>query len=230
MRKGIQSTMIARNQSGPKRDTREAILREATDLFAANGYWKTSIRDVAGRLNIPNTSIYYYFKNKEYLLFEVIELSGLAVINELEEVANQKLDSIEKLASMFYRHVALNVEHKNRHKVFVEEGYHLKGKLHERILFLNQQIYNSYYYQIKILGERGDLNATDYSVVTFTLLGTVNWLYRWFKEDGKLSVEEVARILLNTVFLGILKESISRKVKNITFLPPKEKSLREEAP
>jgi AcrR family transcriptional regulator len=217
--------MNARKESGPKNDTREAILREATDLFAASGYWKTSIRDVAGRLNIPNTSIYYYFKNKEYLLFEVIELSGLAIVNELEEVANQKLDPIEKLASMFYRHMALNVEHKNRHKVFIEEGYHLTGKLQERIAFLNQQIYNSYYYQIEMLGERGHLNATDYSVVTFTLLGTVNWVYRWFKDDGKLSVEEATRILINTVFLGILKKSISRKAKNITLLPPKEKSI-----
>jgi len=221
---GLLSKMVVENKTEGKRDTKEAILREATMLFSENGYWKTSIRDVAGRLNIPNPSIYYYFKNKEYLLFEIIESSGVAIINELEQVRNQHLDPVEKLANMIYRHVAYNITHKNSHKVFIEEGYHLTGKLHERIVFLNRQIYNNYYYQIKMLGEQGMLNGTEYSVLTFTVLGAVNWIYRWFKEDGKLSIEDISHVVIQALFTGIVKKSAARRISTIDFLPLEVKS------
>jgi AcrR family transcriptional regulator len=216
--------MVVENKMRAKEGAKEAILREAADLFAEKGYWKTTIRDVAGRLNIPNPSIYYYFENKEHLLFEIIEASGLGIINELEQVRNQHLDPVDKLANMIYRHIAYNVTHKNGHKVFIEEGYHLTGKLYERIVFLNRQIYNNYYYQIKILSEQDLIKDAEYSVLTFTLLGAINWVYRWFKEDGKLSIEDVTRILINTMFLGLLNKSAARKISKLKFLPSQAKS------
>lgn len=202
----------------PKKTTKEAIIEEATNLFYEFGYGRTSIRDVTGRLNIPNPSIYYYFKNKEHLLFEVIESSGLDVINALETVINQVDDPLDKLANMVYRHLYLVIKKRKKHKVFIEEGYHLSGKLAERITFLNRKIYNLYYYQIKILGERDLLKTKECSVVTFMILGIINWAYRWFREDGRLSLEQLVDIIIISVFYGV----VQGEMKAIKFLPIKE--------
>ena len=169
------------NKATPKKNTKEAILEEATDLFYEVGYARTTIRDVAGRLKIPNPSIYYYFKNKERLLFEVIESSGLDVVKELEVAVNQIENPLDKLPNMIYRHISLNIRKRKKHKVFIEEGYHLTGKLYDRLIFLNRQIYNYYYYQIKFLGEKDLLKTREYSVLTFMLLGIINGVYRWYK-------------------------------------------------
>ena len=193
------------NKGAPKRNIKEAILEEATDLFYEVGYARTTIRDVAGRLKIPNPSIYYYFKNKERLLFEVIESSGLDVVKELEAAVNQLEDPLDKLANMMYRHISLNIRTRKRHKVFIEEGYHLTGKLYDRLTFLNRQIYNHYYYQIKLLGEKDLLKTRDYSVLTFMLLGIINWVYRWYKEEGRLSLEQISNMMIDSIFNGMIK-------------------------
>ena len=200
----ITTKKAVHNKGDRKKKAKEVIIEEATNLFYEFGYEGTSIRDVVGKLNIPHPSIYYYFKNKEHLLFEVIESSGLEVITELEKAINYVEEPLSKLANMVYRHLVTVINKKRKHKVFMEDGYNLRGKLADRLMFLNQKIYNLYYYQVKILGERGLLKSREYPVITFMILGIINWTYRWFKEDGRLSIEELAYVVINSIFYGVI--------------------------
>jgi len=189
-----------------KKSTKEAILEEATNLFYEFGYPKTSIRDITRKLKIKSPLIYYYFKDKENLLFEVIESIGLEVINGLEKVVNNIDEPLERFAQMIHMHISLNVKERKKIKIFIEEGYHLSGKFKERILFINRKIYNYYYYQLKMMGERGLLTNKEYSIMVLTILGSINWVYRWFREGGPLTIEEVATRTLQIFFSGILSE------------------------
>ncbi|MGV4888113.1 TetR/AcrR family transcriptional regulator [Streptomyces viridosporus] len=47
--------------------TRELILREATELFAARGPEGTSLRDIAGRVGIDVSSLHHHFPSKDAL-------------------------------------------------------------------------------------------------------------------------------------------------------------------
>ena len=46
-------------------DTRERIQRVALELFAEQGYERTSLREVAERLGVTKAALYYHFKSKE---------------------------------------------------------------------------------------------------------------------------------------------------------------------
>ncbi|TDD79775.1 TetR/AcrR family transcriptional regulator [Actinomadura darangshiensis] len=46
-------------------DTREQIRRVALELFAEQGYEKTSLREIAERLEVTKAALYYHFKTKE---------------------------------------------------------------------------------------------------------------------------------------------------------------------
>lgn len=54
-------------------DTKERIQQVALELFAERGYEKTSLREVAERLQITRPALYYHFSTKEDILTGVIE-------------------------------------------------------------------------------------------------------------------------------------------------------------
>ena len=67
--------------------TRERILDVAQELFTQQGYDKTSLRDIAERLQITKAALYYYFERKEDILIELhlrLEELGANLLDELE--------------------------------------------------------------------------------------------------------------------------------------------------
>ncbi|WP_335983572.1 MULTISPECIES: TetR/AcrR family transcriptional regulator [Streptomycetaceae] len=52
-------------------DTRHRIQDVALKLFAEQGYEKTSLREIAERLNVTKAALYYHFKTKEDILISI---------------------------------------------------------------------------------------------------------------------------------------------------------------
>jgi AcrR family transcriptional regulator len=68
-------------------ETREKILDVAQELFIRQGYDKTSLRDIAERLEITKAALYYYFERKEDILLELhlrLHAMGTTMLDELE--------------------------------------------------------------------------------------------------------------------------------------------------
>jgi AcrR family transcriptional regulator len=49
----------------PRTDTRSRVQQVALELFAEQGYEKTSLREIAERLGVTKAALYYHFKSKE---------------------------------------------------------------------------------------------------------------------------------------------------------------------
>jgi AcrR family transcriptional regulator len=54
-------------------DTRQRILDVALELFAEQGYEKTSLREIAERLDVTKAALYYHFASKEALLAGIVD-------------------------------------------------------------------------------------------------------------------------------------------------------------
>ena len=52
-------------------DTRSRIQAVALELFAEQGYEKTSLREIAERLDVTKAALYYHFKTKEDILISI---------------------------------------------------------------------------------------------------------------------------------------------------------------
>src|SRR5271165_2048541 len=68
--------------------TRDRILDIALELFADQGYDKTSLRDISDRLGTTKAALYYHFERKEDILLELhLRLHALGR-EALEELGN----------------------------------------------------------------------------------------------------------------------------------------------
>ncbi|MFF3851503.1 TetR/AcrR family transcriptional regulator [Micromonospora sp. NPDC002575] len=53
--------------------TRERIKAVALELFTEQGYEKTSLREIAERLNVTKAALYYHFKSKDEIVSSFVE-------------------------------------------------------------------------------------------------------------------------------------------------------------
>lgn len=54
-------------------DTRTRIRQVAIELFSAQGYEQTSLREIADRVGLTKASLYYHYPSKQALLLAVVE-------------------------------------------------------------------------------------------------------------------------------------------------------------
>jgi AcrR family transcriptional regulator len=59
--------------SGRRSDTRARIQQVALELFAEQGYERTSLREIAERLGVTKAALYYHFKSKEDIVHSFTE-------------------------------------------------------------------------------------------------------------------------------------------------------------
>ncbi|MEV5573841.1 helix-turn-helix domain-containing protein [Spirillospora sp. NPDC052269] len=91
---------------GRRGNTREEIRRVALELFAEQGYEKTSLREIAERLGVTKAALYYHFKTKEDIIASLFEEVGEKV-DELVEWARSepmtrehRVEILERYAEM----------------------------------------------------------------------------------------------------------------------------------
>src|ERR1700743_1615416 len=77
-----RATTWASGREESHRARRHLIIRTAAKLFAEKGYENASIDEVADILEVSKPTIYYYLKNKETLLVEIV----LLAIEQLDEM------------------------------------------------------------------------------------------------------------------------------------------------
>lgn len=64
------------------RDTRSRLRQLALQLFAEQGYEKTSLREIAEQLGVTKAALYYHFRSKEDIVRSLIE----DYVGELDEL------------------------------------------------------------------------------------------------------------------------------------------------
>jgi len=79
---------------------RESIIQTALQLFATQGFHKTTIPDIAGKLKMSVGNLYNYFSSKDILAQEIIKYTSESLgekireVNETDASAEQKIHQI----------------------------------------------------------------------------------------------------------------------------------------
>lgn len=88
-------------------NTRQRIQDVALELFAEQGYEKTSLREIAEKLDVTKAALYYHFKTKEDIVISLFQ-DGTQPIDELIAWAGEQPHTLETKREILRRyHAAL---------------------------------------------------------------------------------------------------------------------------
>lgn len=101
---------IRHRQDQEKQELRQAILAAAGELFLEQGYEHFSMRKVAERIGYSPTTIYLYFRDKDDLLFTVVDEGFVRFGRELVAAAASTEDPWERLIALGRAYVTFGLQ------------------------------------------------------------------------------------------------------------------------
>ncbi len=78
-------------------EKKEQIKEAGRKMFAAYGYHKTTLEDIASLMKLKKNSLYYYFPNKESLFLELIEDEAAIYLKKQEKLLKQDIPISKKI-------------------------------------------------------------------------------------------------------------------------------------
>jgi len=195
-------------RSGGERKPREErwaeLIEVATQVFYEKGYDAASLQDIADRLGMLKGSLYYYIQSKEDLLFDVISAvhkEGLAVVRACADTAG---DPLQRLRTVIVGHVEHTCANLVQTAVFLHELSALPPERRVEILG-NEHAYQGVFRDLIELAQKEGLARADLDprLAALSVLGSTNWVYRWFRPGGDFSAEQIAEELAEMAIRGI---------------------------
>jgi len=171
----------------------EKILSVSANLMSQKGFRGVSFQEIAERSKLPKSSLFYYFRNKEELLLRILEGPFDECYRNFQKIAqNDKLGPKEKLYKAIENHLSLLIEHRPNSIIFLNELRSLSAK-NRRIHFLTEiKKYEKGFEKIIVeMKKEGYFEAINSKSVVFGILGMLNWVMRWYRNDGPLTIEEI---------------------------------------
>ncbi|MBM4131995.1 TetR/AcrR family transcriptional regulator, partial [bacterium] len=161
----------------------------------------TSIRDVAAETGFSLGGMYYYFRNKEDLLFQ-IQSTTFASLLELQEAdLAQGGPPAERLRRLVHNHLSWFVSHFSELKVCTYELESLEGERYERVAELRRR-----YFACAAAGVRELTDDQDESRVrhhTLFVFGMLNWIFMWYDPARDRSVERLGDEMVALLLGGL---------------------------
>ncbi|MHC4413708.1 MAG: TetR/AcrR family transcriptional regulator [Planctomycetota bacterium] len=167
------------------------ILEAATGVIARDGYQKASMRTIAGSAGVSLAGLYHYFDSKDRMLFLIQFRTFSALVNNLREKLHGVEDPVEQLQVLVRAHVTYFAANMAALKVCSHELDSLTGPAYDETHRIRREYYELSRAIIdRLLEHYAPEGALDARIVTMSLFGTLNWLYRWYdpKKDRAPSV------------------------------------------
>ncbi len=182
---------------------RDVLLATAEQLFAARGYQATSVRDIAEAMDIKAGSLYAHIETKEDLLWEILTAAADRFFAAADPIVESDLLPMEKLRQLIAAHVQVITDGASLAAVYMNEWRHLTD-LRRTEFTARRDAYEALVRGIVRDGIRsGELADLDEKFATLLILSSMNWIYQWYRTDGPMTPDEIARKLTEMLFKGL---------------------------
>jgi TetR/AcrR family transcriptional regulator len=188
----------------PGYDTqREQILARAAELFARQGYPGTSMNQVARACGVSKASLYHYVSDKYRLLVEIAE----GHIDRLRALLGDEADAVKvdpqaRLRHLIARFMAAYAGAQAQHRVLTEDVKFLEPADRRRILDGEREVVEAFARAIAAV--RPDLGAAHlHKPLTMLLFGMMNWMFTWWRPEGRLAHEDMTPVVADLFFGGL---------------------------
>ena len=183
---------------------RRQIEDVASELFSSRGYAATSMRDIAGALDLRGASLYAHIPSKEAVLAAIVEEAAEAFHDAVRPVAEGPGTATERLRRMVAAHVRVVTGGRERAKVFLFEWTFL-GEERRAAVTRSRSAYQAYFERVIAEGvAAGELDTPDPRLAAVFILSAMNAMAYWYRPDGALGPDALAGHYAD-LFLGGLQ-------------------------
>ncbi len=183
------------------------IYTKAAEIFHFQGFDATSMSNVAAAVDLTKAGLYYYIESKEDLLFAIMNYAMERLETLVIEPSREVADAETRLRSILERHGRLLTEGNKAITILTDEIEGLKPKHRKQILDRKRVYFDFVRDTLEALRAEGNLRSVNTTVATFGLFGTLLWLPRWFRPEGRLTGEQVIAEIVEIAVGGLLKNS-----------------------
>ena len=184
---------------------RASILAEAARQFNQRGFALCSIDDIAERLKITKPAVYYYFRNKQELLYECYVQAFDLADAALDGATNEGRTGLEKL-ELFVRAYLLNGATPDSHIVPLREQRALPPNLRQRLDRRRRGRRDRLRALVAEGVSDGSIRPCDPKGVISAWAGAVGWILESYNPRGPLGFGEVAEQLIALLLHGLSAE------------------------
>jgi AcrR family transcriptional regulator len=182
--------------------TRVEILKAAAAAFRKLGYHGATVEEIAAALHMKKGNLYYYFRNKEEILFACHQYSLDRLLGILDEIEHSGVSPEQKLRQLIgaFVHTILDELHGTALGLDLEA----LSPAHLRTVIVRRDRFDKGMREVLKEGIRsGTFVYADAKLLSFAILGAVNWIPRWYSPNGPSTSEEIADKFAEYLIAGL---------------------------
>jgi AcrR family transcriptional regulator len=191
--------MPARARVSPRRIE---ILKSAAAAFRRRGYHGASVGEIADALHMTKGSLYYYFRNKEEILYFCHDYSLDILLELLKDVEAEGRPPDAKLRRLILAFVHMIIDELHGTALTMDLQA-LSPRALRRIIVKRDRFDRGIRRVLEEGMQAGVFARADPKLLAFAILGAVNWIPRWFDPRGRATSEEIAQAFAEYLLSGL---------------------------
>ena len=185
---------------------RTAILSQAARLFNGRGSRSTTLLDIAQSLGLTKTSLYYYVKTKEELIYQCYIAALDSIMAGLDDIERSHRTGLERVQASMRAHLTgwrEAQEGRRNHTAALLEIASLKDQHREDVerryieMFLRLRQY------MRDGIQEGNIRPIDGTAATLSLVGSMQWSFNWLRTVPMDSFDQVIDDACDLITNGI---------------------------
>lgn len=173
-------------QTPASADRRIEILKSAAAAFRRRGYHGASVDEIASALAMTKGNLYYYFRNKEEILYACHEYSLDVLLALLADVRAETSTPDHKLRRLILAFVHLLLDELQATALTIDLQA-LSPPLLAKIIARRDAFDRGVRRIIQTGMEQGLFAAGNPKMIAFAMMGAVNWIAKWYDPKGPMT-------------------------------------------
>jgi AcrR family transcriptional regulator len=165
----------------------------ALTLFAERGYHGTTMSQIAAALGVRVPTLYSHIRSKQDLLAEIVVETTDAVLADYHHAIAGINDVSERLRRAVEAYALRHATHRRQALVVNRDVFSLDEPTRSAVLANRHQHERAIRQLITDGIEAGVFHVRSPSMASFAILEMSVSIAHWFREDGTLTADEVAR-------------------------------------
>lgn len=178
------------------------ILKTAAAAFRRRGYHGASVDEIASALEMTKGNLYYYFRNKEDILYACHDYSLNLILGVMDEIRTQDIPPDEKLRKLIAAFVHLIIDELHSTALTLDLQA-LSPTLLKKVIARRDRFDRGLRAIIQEGIDEGLFAPVDTKLVAFAIMGAVNWIPKWFDPEGAASSETVGDTFATYLLAGL---------------------------